>query len=193
MSQSRARTGRRLRTSWISPPTRTRMSRLKSAVSRGSRWIRRHEYDCGVPLQIRKLSQDEAAEAFPRRGQMDLSEYVEAVSALQPGDTADLDIGDLTTRAAKRRLGQAAAQYGRRLRWARATDTDVVYFQVLLGATPRNQGFARPSGTGKTRRAASRHPRSTALSGAHASEGIPAATESEASHARRVRWGKGPT
>ena len=118
--------------------------------------VRRHEYDGEVPLQIRKLSQDEAAKAFPRRGQMDLSEYVEAVSGLQPGDTAAMDLGDLTTRAAKRRLGQAAAQLGHRLRWARATDTDVVYFQVLLGATPRNHGFARPSGTGKTRRASRR-------------------------------------
>ena len=62
-----------------------------------------------MPLQIRKLSKDEAAKVFPRRGQMDLSEYVEAVSALQPGDTAAMDLGDLTTRAAKRRLGQAAA------------------------------------------------------------------------------------
>jgi hypothetical protein len=72
----------------------------------------RREYDGDVPLQIRKLSQDEAAEAFPRRSQMDRSEHVEAVSALQPGDTAAMDLGDLTTRAVKRRMGQAAAQLG---------------------------------------------------------------------------------
>jgi hypothetical protein len=144
-----------------------------------------------VPLQIRKLSQDEAAKAFPRRGQMDLSEYVEAVSALQPGDTATMDLGDLTPRAAKRRLGQAAAQLGHRLRWARATDTDVVYFQVLAGATPRNQGAARPSRTGKTRRVASRRPRSTAVSGAPALEKTPVVPESESSRAGRGRRGKG--
>ena len=92
-----------------------------------------------MSLQIRKLSQDEAVRAFPRRGQMDLSEYVEAVRALQPGDTAAMDLGDLTTRAAKRRLGQAAAQLGRRLRWALSTDSGVVYFQVLAAATPRTQ------------------------------------------------------
>src|SRR5260370_6678946 len=77
--------------------------------------------------------------AFPRHGQMDLSEYVEAVGDLQPGETAAMDLGDLTTRAAKRRLGQAATQLGRRLRWARATDTDVVYFQVLAGGPPRSR------------------------------------------------------
>jgi hypothetical protein len=98
-----------------------------------------------VPLQIRKLSQDEAVRAFPRRGQMDLSEYVEAVRALQPGDTAAMDLGDLTTRAAKRRLGQAAAQLGRRLRWALSTDSGVVYFQVLAAATPRGQTPAGPA------------------------------------------------
>jgi hypothetical protein len=128
------------------------------------RSVSRHEYDGNVPLQIRKLSQDEATKAFPRSGQMDLSEYVEAVSSLHPGDTAAMDLGDLTSRAAKRRLGQAAAQLGRRLRWAHGTDTEVVYFQLLAGATPRNQGFSRPSGSGKTRRLAPRRSRSTAAS-----------------------------
>jgi hypothetical protein len=109
------------------------------------------EYDDDVPLQIRKLSQDEAVRAFPRRGQMDLSEYVEAVRALQPGDTAAMDLGDLTTRAAKRRLGQAAAQLGRRLRWALATDTNVVYFQVLAAPTPRAQTSATPAAAARPR------------------------------------------
>jgi hypothetical protein len=144
-----------------------------------------------VPLQIRKLGQDEAAKAFPRRGQMDLSEYVEAVSGLQPGDTAAMDLGDLTTRAAKRRLGQAAAQLGHRLRWARATDTDVVYFQVLARATPRNQGFARNSGTANTRRVASRRPPSTGVYGGPASKKTPSAPESDSSRAKRGRRGKG--
>jgi hypothetical protein len=138
------------------------------------RSVSRHEYDGNVPLQIRKLSQDEAAKAFPHSGQMDLSEYVEAVSTLQPGDTAAMDLGDLTSRAAKRRLGQAAAQLGRRLRWARGADTDVVYFRLLAGATPRNQGFTRPSGSGKTRRLAPRRPRSTAASRAPLPDETPA-------------------
>jgi hypothetical protein len=144
-----------------------------------------------VPLQIRKLSQDEAAKAFPRRGQMDLSEYADAVSSLQPGDTAAMDLGGITARAAKRRLGQAAAQLGRRLRWARARDADVVFFQVLAGATQRNQGFARPRGIGKTRPVASRRPRSTAVSGEPTSEKTPAAPEFESSRARRGRRRQG--
>jgi len=64
---------------------------------------------------MRKLNQDEAARAFPRRGQMDLSQYVDALAALQPGDAAAMNLGDLTARAAKRRLGQAANQLGYRL------------------------------------------------------------------------------
>lgn len=138
-----------------------------------------------VPLQIRKLNQDEAVRAFPRRGQMDLSEYVEAVKALQPGDTAAMDLGDLTTRAAKRRLGQAAAQLGRRLRWALATDTNVVYFQVLAAATPRSQSAAAPASpprprqtaalraTGTTNREATPEPASPAPPAAQPKRGRP--------------------
>jgi len=109
-----------------------------------------------VPMRMRKLNQDEAARTFPRRGQMDLSEYVDALAALQPGDAAAMDLGDLTTRAAKRRLGQAAYQRGYRLHWARGTDTLVVYFQVLANATPRTQRSGGSSGPGKPRRAVSR-------------------------------------
>ena len=87
-----------------------------------------------MSIRIRKLTQDEAASAFPRRGQMDLSEYVQALGSLQPGDAAAMDLGRLTIRAAKRRLGQAAGQLGWRLRWANATDGNVIYFQVLAGS-----------------------------------------------------------
>ena len=145
-----------------------------------------------MPLQIRKLNEDEAAKAFPRHGQMDLSEYVEAVGDLQPGDTAAMDLGDLTTRAAKRRLGQAATQLGRRLRWAPATDTDVVYFQVLAVAPPRSRGFAGPSGTGKTRRTRYRRPRSTAMLEAPTSEKTTPVPEPEPTRARGDRRRNGP-
>ena len=39
-----------------------------------------------MPVQIRKLSTDEAAKVFPKRGQMDLSEYADALGELQPGE-----------------------------------------------------------------------------------------------------------
>jgi len=65
-----------------------------------------------VAIKLRKLSGDETASVFPRRGQMDLSEYLQALSALQPGDVGAMELGDLTSRAAKRRIGLSAAQLG---------------------------------------------------------------------------------
>ena len=97
-----------------------------------------------MPLQIRKLNEDDAAKAFPRHGQMDLSEYVEAVGDLQPGDTAAMDLGDLTTRAAKRRLGQAATQLGRRLRWARGNRYGRRLLPGAGGRSAAQSGVRRP-------------------------------------------------
>jgi len=96
-----------------------------------------------MPIQIRKLSNDEVARTFPRRGQMDLSEYVAALRDLQAGDSAEMELGGLSVRAAKRRLGQAATQLGHRLKWARTTSDERLYFQVLPGAS---------SGDGRRRR-----------------------------------------
>ena len=83
-----------------------------------------------VPVQIRKLSSDEAAKVFPKRGQMDLSEYTDALHELQPGDAAEIELGSLSSRALKRRLGQAAKQTGYSLKWARDGGTGVLRFQV---------------------------------------------------------------
>src|SRR5437016_14179602 len=83
-----------------------------------------------VPVQIRKLSTDEAAKVFPKRGQMDLSEYTDALRELQPGDAAEIELGALSSRALKRRLGQAAKQTGYSLKWARDGGTGVLRFQV---------------------------------------------------------------
>ncbi len=131
-----------------------------------------------MPIRMRKLNQDEAARAFPRRGQMDLSEYVDALTALQPGDAAAMELGDLTARAAKRRLGQAANRLGHRLRWAHATDTLVVSFQVLANAKPRTQKPAGASGSGKSRRAVSR--RATRVA-SQTPEQVPAPAQENAS------------
>ena len=92
----------------------------------------------GMPVQIRKLSSDEAAKVFPKRGQMDLSEYTDALRELQPGDAAEIELGPLSSRALKRRLGQAAKQTGYSLKWARDGGTGVLRFQV------RESGGAQP-------------------------------------------------
>jgi hypothetical protein len=83
-----------------------------------------------VAVQIRKLSAEEAAKVFPKRGQMDLSEYAGALSQLQPGDAAEIELGGLSSRALKRRLGQAAKQTGYSLKWARDTGGGALRFQV---------------------------------------------------------------
>lgn len=83
-----------------------------------------------MPVQIRKLSSEEAATHFPKRGQMDLSEYTVALRGLHAGDAAEVDLGGLTTRALKRRVGQAAKQLGYTLKWARETTGNSMRFQV---------------------------------------------------------------
>ena len=98
-----------------------------------------------MPVQIRKLSSDEAAKVFPKRGQMDLSEYSDALRELQPGDAAEIELGSLSSRALKRRLGQAAKQTGYSLKWARDSGTGVLRFQVResRGAQPRPRNGRR--------------------------------------------------
>ena len=103
-----------------------------------------------MAIQIRKLSSDEAAKLFPRRGQMDLRGYIEALQELQPGDAGEIELGSLSSRALKRRLGQAAKQTGYSLKWARDGGAGVLRFQVreARGA----QAKARNGRRGRRRR-----------------------------------------
>ena len=105
-----------------------------------------------MPVQIRKLSSDEAAKVFPKRGQMDLSEYADALRELQPGDAAEIVLAGLSSRALKRRLGQAAKQTGYSLKWERDGGGGVLSFQVResKGAQPK----ARNGRRGRRRREA---------------------------------------
>ena len=104
-----------------------------------------------MPVQIRKLAPDEAAKVFPKRGQMDLSEYADALREFSPGDAAEIELGGLTSRALKRRLGQAAKQTGLSLKWARDSGGGVLRFQVREARTA--QARARNGRRGRRRRA----------------------------------------
>lgn len=84
-----------------------------------------------MPVQLRKLTPEEAALHFPKRGQMDLSEYKAALKDLRPGDAAEIDCGSLSGRALKRRVGQAAKQLGYTLRWSRESSGNLMRFKVL--------------------------------------------------------------
>ncbi len=66
-----------------------------------------------------QLSFDEAQTAFPRRDHQDLSQYVETLRDLEPGQAAGISREGLSDRALKRRLGLAAKDLGYRLRWSR--------------------------------------------------------------------------
>jgi hypothetical protein len=105
-----------------------------------------------VAVQIRKLSAEEAAKVFPKRGQMDLSEYAGALSQLQPGDAAEIELGGLSSRALKRRLGQAAKQTGYSLKWARDTGGGALRFQVREARGSTAQTRARNGRRGRRRK-----------------------------------------
>jgi hypothetical protein len=96
-----------------------------------------------VTVTLRKLSREETAQAFARRGQTDVSEYVAALRALRVGDSAEIALDGLSRSSAKRRLGLAATQVGYRLKWAPARGDNRLYFRVLpaiAGSTSRAEG-----------------------------------------------------
>lgn len=96
-----------------------------------------------MPIQLRKLSMEETAKYFPQRGQMDLTEYAEALRTLKVGEAAEMALGGLTPRALKRRLGQAARQIGRSLKWARESSGDTVRFQMREAQAPKPRNGRR--------------------------------------------------
>jgi hypothetical protein len=71
---------------------------------------------------------------------MDLSEYSSALRNLRPGDAGEVELGDLTARAMKRRIGQSAKQLGYSLKWSRDTSANALRFLVREAAPtrPRN-------------------------------------------------------
>ena len=97
-------------------------------------------------VTLRKLSREETTRAFARRGQTDVSEYVAALHALQIGDSAEIALAGLSSRAVKRRLGLAATQVGYRLKWATIRVDDRLYFRVMpttTGSTGRAESSRR--------------------------------------------------
>lgn len=91
-----------------------------------------------MPVEIRRLSEDEIARYFPKRGQMDLTEYSAELRQLKPGEGAEIHPDDLTQRAVKRRWGQAAKQLGYTLKWSRDENADTMRFQVREAPSSRS-------------------------------------------------------
>lgn len=134
-----------------------------------------------MALTIRKLPSQQADQVFPKRGQMDLAEYVDALRTLQPGDAAAIDLQGVSSRALKRRLGQAASQAGYRLKWARASSDEAIYFQVLPAPQARSTS-ASGDKPANGRRGPRRQARET---GVHAAPGPAVTAASDGSPRRR--------
>ena|SRR5919198_2707978 len=124
----------------------------------------RRVHSANMAIQIRKLSSNEAAQVFPNRRQMDVSEYTRALRQLQTGDSAEVELRGTSTRTTKRRMDQAAKELGYRLKWTRANTADGLYFQVLKTASGRSsrRRAEAPPATGTTTRRRGRLRRSAA-------------------------------
>ena len=83
-----------------------------------------------MPIRLRKLDAQELAQAFPRRGQVDVGEYADALRELRPGDVIAVQLNDLSSRALKRRFSLAAKQLGYRITWAHQIGDGELYLRV---------------------------------------------------------------
>ena len=97
-----------------------------------------------MPFTIRKLSGDDAARYFPARPLQDLTEYQDALRALNPDDVAEVQLGDVSQRAMKRRLTTAAKPLGITLQYSTQSAEGSIGFRVKQAvsptATPKRRG-----------------------------------------------------
>lgn len=98
-------------------------------------------------VSLRKLSASEVVSAFPKRGQIDLTEYLDALNTLNVGDSAEVELNGISRRAIKRRIGMAARQLGATIKWSRLLDDQTMIFQVrdVAGSKPRRTRKPRSS------------------------------------------------
>ena len=102
-----------------------------------------------MPINIRRLTQDETSKFFPRGIGVPQVEYIDALRGLRPGDVAEAVRGNVSGRAFKRRLTLAAKHLGLALHYAKEAGEEAVRFQVRQ---PRTQPpLALPEGTPKRR------------------------------------------
>jgi hypothetical protein len=100
-----------------------------------------------MAITIRKVTGENAQRYFPAWGErgLDLTDYLEALRGLAFGDIAEVEPGNVTARATKRRLTMAARQLGMTLQWSRQLmGGRSIAFRVRrvseMGATPMRRG-----------------------------------------------------
>lgn len=95
----------------------------------------------------RELDPEEAERAFPKRGQMDLSAYEAFLGNFKVGAVVEIDLGGLSERAMKRRLGQAANRINVRLKFKEKENGKLLIqirdVPVATEASPRNANDGR--------------------------------------------------
>lgn len=94
-----------------------------------------------MPVAVRKLETDEVERYFPRRSSAPQADYVNALSALKPGDAAEAQRDGVTQRAFKRRLSLAAKHLGYTLKYAKHSEGETVRF-IVRPARPSNESSA---------------------------------------------------
>jgi hypothetical protein len=108
-----------------------------------------------MPIAIRKLDAEEAARAFARGGQLDLSEYADALTGLRAGDAIAVSMDHLSNRTLKRRFRLAAKQLGYRITWAKQVGDGEVYLRVVQVPVD-GTGWGRRRRAARTRQGAAR-------------------------------------
>lgn len=104
-------------------------------------------------LRIRRLETEEVRKRFPKRGQMNLTEYVELLRDVQPNDAMEIELpSNSTPRALKRRFGTAAREIGFRLQWERNPPEGRLAFRVRP-PLPTGDGKRQPPRGAAARRA----------------------------------------
>lgn len=85
-----------------------------------------------MPL-FRKLSAAEIQELNRRRNNLEeLTEYLDYLKTLKPGDWGAIDLADNDSqRTVKRRTSIAATSQGKKIRWRRSPHAQRLVFQVM--------------------------------------------------------------
>jgi hypothetical protein len=86
-----------------------------AAPRRGA--LEQRQQPCPASTVSRRIRAKELARAFPRREQVDVGEYADALRELRAGDVIAVQLNDLSSRALKRRFSLAAKQLGYRITW----------------------------------------------------------------------------
>lgn len=103
-------------------------------------------------VNLRKLAPEEVERYFARGSGVNISEYIEALRGLRPGDYAEAVRHNVSSRAFKRRLTLAAKHLGLALRYAREAGEEAIRFEVREQPASAAGGATVKRGRGRPRK-----------------------------------------